>query len=175
MVSKQAWWRRFGRSVAGLIYGEAKVLTASDTKIRWMIRRDMPSVLAAEESSYESPWCEEEFISCLRQRNCIGMVAERDDQVVGFMIYELHQKRIHLINLAVHANHRRKGVGLAMISRLEGKLSPERRSRITCEIRERNVPGQLFLRACGFRAISVLREFYEDCNDDAYLFEYRLR
>ena len=52
--------------------------------IRWMIRRDMPEVLAIEHASFEFPWCEEEFLRVLRQRNCIGMVAEYGERVVGF-------------------------------------------------------------------------------------------
>lgn len=42
--------------------------------IRWMIRRDMPEVLHIEESGYAYPWGEEDFLTILRQRNCIGMV-----------------------------------------------------------------------------------------------------
>ena len=49
--------------------------------IRWMIRRDMPEVLDIENRSFEFSWTEEDFIRCLRQRNCIGMVAEHDDRV----------------------------------------------------------------------------------------------
>ena len=79
--------------------------------IRWMIRRDMPAVLGIENSCFEFAWNEDDFIRCLRQRNCIGMVAEEDDQVVGFMIYELHKNRLHILNFAVHADHRRSGVG----------------------------------------------------------------
>ena len=52
--------------------------------IRWMIRRDMPEVLAIEHASFEFPWCEEEFLRVLRQRNCIGMVAEYGERVVGY-------------------------------------------------------------------------------------------
>ena len=43
--------------------------------IRWMIRRDMPEVLQTEQESFEHSWTEEDFLRCLRQRNCIGMVA----------------------------------------------------------------------------------------------------
>ena len=78
--------------------------------IRWMIRRDMPEVLGIEEASFEFPWLEEDFIRCLRQRNCIGMVAEYDDGVVGFMIYELNKSRIQVLNFAVHPDHRRSGL-----------------------------------------------------------------
>ncbi|MEM1305855.1 MAG: ribosomal-protein-alanine N-acetyltransferase RimI, partial [Planctomycetota bacterium] len=49
--------------------------------IRWMIRRDMQEVLGIEQESFEFPWLEEDFIRCLRQRNCIGMVAEQGERV----------------------------------------------------------------------------------------------
>jgi [ribosomal protein S18]-alanine N-acetyltransferase len=143
--------------------------------IRWMIRRDMPEILAIEAQSFEFPWSEEDFINCLRQRNCIGMVAEHDDHVVGFMIYELNKTRIQVLNFAVGERYRRRGVGTQMMAKLIGKLSSQRRSRITLEVRETNLPAQLFFRAGGFRAVSVLREFYADTPEDAYLMQYRYR
>ena len=143
--------------------------------IRWMIRRDMPEVLATEPESFEFPWLEEDFIRCLRQRNCIGMVAEHDDRVVGFMIYELNKTRIHVLNLAVAEDYRRRGVGTQMVSKLIGKLSDQRRTRIVLEVRETNLAAQLFFRSAEFRATSVLRSHYEDTPEDAYLMQYRYR
>jgi len=140
-----------------------------------MIRRDMPEVLDIENRSFEFAWTEEDFIRCLRQRNCIGMVAEHDERVVGFMIYELHKNRLHILNFAVHPEFRRRGVARGMVRKLIGKLSPQRRNRILLEIRETNLAAQLFFRETGFRAISVLREFYEDTPEDAYLMQYRYR
>ena len=78
--------------------------------IRWMIRRDMPEVLRIEQASHDYPWCEEDFLRCLRQRNCIGMVAEVGEKVVGFMIYELHKTKLHIMNFAVHPDCRRAGI-----------------------------------------------------------------
>lgn len=141
--------------------------------IRWMIRRDMPEVLGIETGCFEFPWCEDDFIRCLRQRNCIGMVAEYDERVVGFMIYELHKNRLHILNFAVHPNFRRRGIARSMVRKLIGKLSQQRRNRILLEIRETNLDAQLFFREAGFRAISVLRDFYEDTTEDAYLMQYR--
>ena len=141
--------------------------------IRWMIRRDMAEVIAIESESFEFPWSEDDFVRCLRQRNCIGMVAEMDDQVVGFMIYELHKNRLHILNFAVADRYRRLGIGTQMASKLAGKLSDQRRNRILLEIRETNLPAQLFFRHSGFRAVSVLKEFYEDTPEDAYLMQFR--
>jgi [ribosomal protein S18]-alanine N-acetyltransferase len=143
--------------------------------IRWMIRRDMPEVLNIEKECFEFPWLEEDFVNCLRQRNCIGMVAEHDDRVVGFMIYELHKTRIHVLNFVVAKDFQRRGVGSQMLAKLAAKLSTQRRSRIVLEVRETNLSAQLFFRENGFRAISVLRSYYADTPEDAYIMQYRYR
>lgn len=140
--------------------------------IRWMIRRDMPEVLAIEHASNEFPWCEEEFLRVLRQRNCIGMVAEHGERVVGFMIYELHKAKLQVINFAVAPEARRQGVGHQMITKLVGKLSSHRRTRIVLHVRESSLGAQLFYRVQGFRASEVVREHFEDTGEDAYLMQY---
>jgi ribosomal-protein-alanine N-acetyltransferase len=142
--------------------------------IRWMIRRDLPFVLNIENASFEFPWTEDEFIRCLRQRDCIGMVAERNEEVAGFMIYELHKNRIHILSFAVHPDYRRQGIGRSMIDKLASKLAYQRRNRIVLEVRETNLDAQLFFRQLGFRATSVLRSFYEDTPEDAFLMQYRV-
>ena len=142
--------------------------------IRWTIRRDMPEVLQTEQESFEFAWTEEDFLRCLRQRNCIGMVAEQGEKVVGFMIYELHKAKLHILNFAVHPHFRRVGVGAQMVAKLISKLSSHRRTRITLEVRETNLTAQLFFRAQGFKAVRVLRTYYEDSGEDAFLMQYRL-
>jgi ribosomal-protein-alanine N-acetyltransferase len=142
--------------------------------IRWMIRRDMPEVLQTEQDSFEFAWTEEDFLRCLRQRNCIGMVAEQGERVVGFMIYELHKAKLHILNFAVHPTCRRNAVGGQMVAKLISKLSSHRRTRITLEVRETNLAAQLFFRSQGFRAVKVLRCFYEDSGEDAFLMQYNL-
>lgn len=150
-----------------------KAKAKAQVHIRWMIRRDMPEVLEIENASFEFPWSEDDFIRCLRQRNCIGMVAEHNDQVVGFMIYELHKNQLHILNFAVAENQRRRNVGGQMAEKLIGKLSNQRRNRILLEVRETNLDAQLFFRKMGFRAVTVLRDFYDDTTEDAYLMQYK--
>jgi ribosomal-protein-alanine N-acetyltransferase len=158
---------------------EAAVSSASprhqlDVQIRWLIRRDMPDVLRIEQESFEFAWTEEDFLCCLRQRNCIGMVAEREHQIVGFMIYELHKSRLNILNFAVASELRRQGIGTQMIVRLIDKLSQQRRKEILLEVRERNLSAQLFFRSQSFRAIRVLRGHYDDTAEDAYIMQFRL-
>lgn len=141
--------------------------------IRWLVSRDMEEVLDIEQESFEFPWTEGDYTRCLRSRNCIGMVAEYHDEVAGYMVYELAKNRIQLLNLATAKRFRRCGVATQMIAKLIGKLSAQRRNRITFEIRETNLPAQLFFRSAGFRAMQILKNHYEEMQEDAYLMQYR--
>ena len=152
-----------------------KTKKAVRVHIRRMIRRDLAEVLAIEDESFEFPWPEEDFIRCLRQRNCTGMVAEHEDRVVGAMIYELHTRRIHLLNFAVAADYRRRRVGQQMVAKLAAKLSQKGRSRVVLEVRETNLAAQLFFRANGFRAVGVLGDFFQKTSEDAYAMRFDFR
>jgi len=152
---------------------ERGVADATALHIRWMIRRDMPDIMAIELASFEYSWTEDDFLRCLRQRNCIGMVAERGDTIVGFMIYELHRTRLHVLNFAVAPAVRRSGVGGVMVDKLIYKLCSHRRQKITLAVREGNTAAQLFFRAHRFQAARVLRNYYEDSGEDAYQMEYK--
>ena len=142
----------------------------TEVDIRWMVRRDMPEVLAIENASFPIPWTEEEFISCLSQRSCIGMVAEHDGRIAGVMVYELLKSKLHVLNFAVHPEFRRQQVGSQLVDKLISKLSQQRRTEIVLEVRERNLAAQLFFQRCGFWSTGVIRGHYDDTDEDAYQF-----
>jgi ribosomal-protein-alanine N-acetyltransferase len=139
-----------------------------------MIRRDMPAVELIESDVFEFPWTELDFVRCLRQRDCIGMVVEFNSEPVGYMVYELHPNSLNVLNFAVHREFQRMGAGSEMVQRLISKLAPERRNRIVLQVRETNLPAQLFFRSCGFRALGMLREHYQETGEDAIVMQYRL-
>lgn len=154
------------------------MLESLNLHIRWLIRRDMLEVLNIEQSCFEYYWTEEDFLSVLRLRNCIGMVAthvdSRSETIVGFMLYELHKAYLRILNFAVHPDWQRRGVGMAMADRLKDKLSQQRRKRIKLETRESNLRAHLFWKSQGFECIDVLRQHYDDTDEDAYLFQFTL-
>lgn len=144
--------------------------TANKAHVRWLIKRDMPTVLAIEASNYKHPWGEEDFLSALRVRNTIGMVCEVEERVRGFMLFELHTTRLHVLNLAVDVRTRRRGYGTSLIHKLYGKLRSHHRTRVTIDVADGNLSSHLFLRRLGMRATRVLR----DGGGDSYRFEYEL-
>jgi len=133
--------------------------------LRWMVRSDISDVLAIEEGSFKFPWFEQDFIDSLRKRNTVGMVAEHDNRVVGFMIYELHKTKLDLLKLCVDPKHKRTGIGTQMVYKMTSKLSYERRTKLQIEVDEYNLDGLLFLKKMSFIG-SVQRD------SSTYLMEY---
>lgn len=145
-----------------------------DAIIRWLIRSDLPHVLAIEQACFALPWTEADYEDCLRQRNAIGMVSCLDDKIAGVMCYELHKSKLRLLNFAVHPNFQRQGIGSQMVRRLIAKLSQQRRKEIVLDTRETNMPAQLFFHSLGFKAVGVLRGHYVDTDEDAYVMRFVL-
>lgn len=149
-------------------------------QVRWMIRRDMPRVLSIDTAAACDPfWTEEDFLECLRKRNCIGMVATTSKvtqgadiaHIRGFMVYELNKTSLRILRFAVDPAWEGLKVGTAMIEKLKMKLSQQRRSTILCDVPERSLEMQLFLRAVGFRAAKVERAD----DGDVYTMRYRAK
>lgn len=160
-------------------HGDYKVVSTEDPDQIYRVRyyteeRDLLEVLEIEEESFENPWTEEDFY-CLRQRNCIGIVSELDSKVSGFIIYELHKSRLHLLNFAVHPGYRRYGAGTATVEVLKEKLMEMKKKEIITTVRESNLTAQLFFKSQGFRAITVLRDYYEDTGEDGYFMKYNIK
>lgn len=143
-------------------------------EIRWLIRRDIPEVLAIERESFEYAWSENDLLCYLRQSNCIGMVAEYNHRIVGFMVYELCKNELHIQNFAVDSEFRRQTVGTQMVEKLVDKLIQQRRQRIIVEVRETNLTAQLFFKKQGFKAVFVLHNHYDETAEDAYVMRFTL-
>lgn len=146
-----------------------------DVQIRWMQRTDLLRVLDIERQNFPHGWrwSENDFLDCLRQRNCIGMVADDRLGVVGFLVYELVADRLEVLNFAVDPAAQRRRVGTRMLDRLVDKLHQHNRHTIRLLVRETNAGAVRFFAANGFRA-ELVRTPYEDCEDDGYRMEFRL-
>ena len=148
-------------------------MSKSRIEIRWLIRSDMDEVLRIENESFcVNRWSEEEFLACLRQRNCIGVTIVRDySEVLGFMIYQLSKQKLIILNMAVQPESRRQGYGRMSIERLKDKLHKQRRTSVQAHVTEDNLDAHLFFSKCGFRCEKTERG---DNGRDRLVFAYRI-
>lgn len=130
---------------------------------RWMIRRDLPEVVAINEASFKNPWTEEQFLQYLRQRRSIGVVIEVKEKIAAFMLYTLSKRTLNLDLFAVAPTYRRLGVGTTLMQKMKSKL--EIRDNLLVSVHEADLSTQLFMRSNGFKAIRI--------EGDNYIFECR--
>lgn len=142
--------------------------------IRWGIRPDMPQIMRIERTT-KYPWSEAEFLAALRQRNSVIFVADTADGVVGYMVYELHEKHLRILNLAVHPEFQSRGIGTELVEKLKRKLSSLRREHLAVSVRESNLAAQKFFQAMGFKACRVRRGFYGNTGEDAIQMTFNLK
>ena len=142
--------------------------------IRYFVMRDMDQIMKVEQTSFSCPWTEEDFQQA-RCRNGVGIyVVEHGDKVIGYLVYQCHKKYIDILSMAVGPDWRSRGVGRKLLEKMIAKLSPNGRTRIKLVVRETNLGCHLFLKALHFKASKVLRHYYEDSDEDGFLFEYIL-
>lgn len=144
-------------------------------RMRMMHRRDTQAVLNIESLCHEIPWTADDLKRCCLGRNVIPLVVADGDEVLGYMIYEMHAHFLNLLNFAVRPSRHREGIGRLMISRLTRSINSGRRNRIVCAVRERNLEACLFFKSMGFVATGVMHDFCEagDYREDAIQFVYR--
>jgi ribosomal-protein-alanine N-acetyltransferase len=150
--------------------------------VRHFLDRDFDEVLAIEDSSFEFPWTKKEFLDCLRTPKshkifpkCVGLIAESNELVVGYLIYKELNKAFKVLNVAVQESQRRLGVLTQMMNRLSLIATRKNKERIVLEVRETNLQAQIAFRAYGFKATKVLKHRYDDTEttEDAYKMVFR--
>jgi ribosomal-protein-alanine N-acetyltransferase len=141
---------------------------------RWMVRRDMREIMAIEREVFDDPLFEEEFTRELRQRHCIGLVAEVKGEVAGYVVYLLGKDYLRVTNFAVRPDLQRMGVGRAMWQQLVMKLTDDRRRRILLSVRQDNLKAQKFFQSLWCLCIGEIGADETENGVDGYEFEYLL-
>ena len=122
--------------------------------VRWMqYRRHRRDVLDIEAATSDAPWTAAHLRRVLQQSATYGMVAEHGNRVAGFMVYELHKRRVEVIRLAVHPDYQDAEVYEQMVGKLLGKLSPNRRNVLALWVPDDRLARHQWLRSEGFRAV----------------------
>lgn len=148
-----------------------ETLNSSDIRIRWLIRGDMDSILKIETENFSNPWTSSDFSSMLRERNCIGLVAEVEEELLGYAIYLLQRGYLEILNIAVKKGFQNLGVGTAILNKAKSKLTGDRR-RIKVAIRESNLVALNWFKKRGFFAYNLVPNYWADCDEDAIVMEY---
>lgn len=136
---------------------------------------DFERLAAIEQQSFAPGWSRAELSAALCDpvTRCYvatdyGPRSAGHGEPLGYILLGLCDETVVIDRLAVAAAFRGEGIGRALIARALKFLTPRRKHCGTL-VEERNLAGQLFLRACGFVCTEIAGLPEEE--DQMYFFE----
>lgn len=135
-------------------------------RVRNAAPADLPAIAAIEGRSFPDPWPEELLAAYFGDPRALILVAE-EGGLVGFLIARDEStlwgsRALHIHDLAVDPDHRRRGVGTALLAELKTVARERGVPRIRLEVRLHNEGARRFYEEHGFRAVRRLARYYED-------------
>ena len=97
------------------------------------------------------------------------------DRLIGFLIFWLVHDEVHILNVAVAPEHRRKGVARALMSETERRAFNANASLMTLEVRRSNQAALDLYREFDYRAVGVRPNYYVDEGEDAIVMVKELK
>lgn len=136
--------------------------------------RDIRQVIAIERDSFPSPWSENLFRS-ERANPIARMLVGRIDRlpgnpVAGYVVYWRVADEMHLHNVAVRKDQRRKRVASLLLREAIRSSQSEGARWVTLEVRRSNLPAQKLYEKFGFSVKGVRPRYYSDTGEDALIF-----
>ncbi|MFB6118111.1 ribosomal protein S18-alanine N-acetyltransferase [Halosegnis sp.] len=140
------------------------------TTVRPATRADLLTVYRIEKASFPQPWPFAAFEGFLGEPGFL--IAARGGEVVGYVVADTvpnaGRALGHVKDIAVHPDHRGRGVGAQLLGRALRVMRGERASRVKLEVRESNDAAIRLYRRFGFEFRRTLPRYYDD-GEDAYV------
>ena len=138
-------------------------------KVSLMDHSDLKEAYEIEKQTNPSPWSKENFFSSYEVGHR-SLVCRVDNIIIGFIIFSVIMKEIHLLNIAVHAEHQKKGVGSLLMESMLKQASVMGVLKVYLEVRSKNEKALLFYKKYNFIQDAVRVNYYTGENpDDAIL------
>ena len=138
-------------------------------KVSLMDHSDLKEAYEIEKQTNPSPWSEENFISSYEAGHK-SLVCRVNSIIIGFIIFSVINKEIHLLNIAVHTEHQKKGIGSLLMETMLKQASVMGVLKVYLEVRSKNEKAILFYKKYNFIKDAVRVNYYTGKNsDDAVL------
>jgi ribosomal-protein-alanine N-acetyltransferase len=136
-------------------------------RIRPLSYGDLPSVISIERRSFPTPWSLAMFVLELSKPDGICLAVEGEEGLIGYLVCARYDEVLHLMNVAIAPEHRRRGIARALIARLFEEAGPN--ARFTLEVRVSNRAAIAMYENFGFRSAGRRRRYYHDNGEDALI------
>ena len=120
-----------------------------------------------EKLCFSDPWSENSIASELTSRLSHWLVAVENGQVVGYIGSQSVLGESDMMNVAVHPDHRRRGIAEMLVNALSSDLKDRSNVCLTLEVRASNAPAIALYEKLGFTQVGLRKNYYRNPKEDA--------
>ncbi len=154
---------------------EQAASTLSGITISRMSEHDLLEVVEIEEASGLSRWGWAAYYAELQttNRNLMLIATPAKAQIIehriiaGYIVARETAGELHINNVAVRDQYRRRGIGRALLAKIIDEASRLSVTTAFLEVRSGNIAAQSLYEKCGFRAIARRANYYSEPPEDA--------
>ena len=127
------------------------------------------SVAALEAICFADPWSESSVGSELKNPLSLWLIALEGGSVVGYVGSQTVMGESDMMNVAVHPDHRRRGIAKVLIGALIQALKDRESCCLTLEVRASNAPAIALYDSLGFAEAGRRKNYYRNPKEDALI------
>lgn len=132
---------------------------------------DLDEVYEIEKISFSMPWTKQMWMDeMIKSQIANHLVARLDGKILGYAGFWLIIDEAEIVNIAVHPEYRRKGIGNLLLKELLNLAKTKEAKLVTLEVRETNESAKKLYSKSGFQLIAIRKKFYKDTNEDAFVY-----
>ncbi len=149
-----------------------------------MTEHDLLEVVEIEGHSGLSPWGWAAYYAELQGNNQRLMLVARvarpleqvkTDHIAGYIVARLAANELHINNVAVRVEYRRRGIGSALLTRILEEGQRLAATAAFLEVRAGNSLAQALYKKCGFQGVGQRRNYYSAPLEDALIMSAQLK
>ena len=134
----------------------------------------MPQIAEIETLCFSDPWSEKSVASELNNRLSLWLVALDGDTVAGYVGSQSVLDEADMMNIAVHPDYRRQGIGRDLVLALAEALQKKGIRGLMLEVRQSNAPAIALYEQLGFQQVGMRPNYYRNPKENALILRKEL-
>ncbi len=148
--------------------------TSNTVRIRKATVKDVPYIYQIGTLCFSDAWLENTICDDLEKSHSEYFIVEIQNIVVGYSCFWYILDEAQLVNIGVHPDYRRKGIGELLLKEGIAEASKKKMKTLFLEVRVTNLPAQALYRKYGLKVVSLRKNVYSSPMEDGYIMTCKL-
>lgn len=134
---------------------------------RYAENKDVFDILSLDNENFSNNFKEAFYLEYIKNQRVI--VAEKEENVIGYVIFNQILDEAEIYKIVVSKNFRNKQIAFKIIEFLLDELKKNDVKKIFLEVRKSNIPAISLYKKCGFINIREIIDYYTNPKEDGIM------